>query len=127
MRALRASLVHIRRRISPRAPPRSFSLDGLRPGMGKRDGSTGRGAASPVARRLRHLRTCPVSQFLAPGWRTAGPPFRLPSPDEAAEEIGEVGDGGGFGTGDLGLFVVATEAEGGLPVRVGPEGGLLFF
>jgi hypothetical protein len=52
---------------------------------------------------------------------------RLPSPDKAAEEVGEVGDGRGLGSGDLGLFVVATEAEGGFPVGVGPECGLLFF
>ena len=87
--------------------------------------SRGRFAArGPVplacASALRHPRTRPVSQV---GKRGVG--ARLPSPDEPAEEVGEVFDFGGRGSGDLGLFVVAAEAEGRFPVWVGPEGGLL--
>jgi hypothetical protein len=45
-----------------RRPVHRFA-GGLQSGVGKRDGSTGRGAASPLARCLRHPRTRPVSQL----------------------------------------------------------------
>jgi hypothetical protein len=111
--------------------------------VGKRDGSTGHWWASGTgpraiggqAGRVHGPRSglgeaegpsapADPSRFTV-GKRGGG--ARLLLPDEAAKEVGEVGDGRGFGAGDLGLFVVAAEAEGGFPVGAGPEGGLLLY